>query len=81
MQIEKTELKKDLGITISNDPKWEILFNKAIKTANSVIAEIKNNFTYFDSSLVNLFYVSLVRAHLKYAVSFGNPYMRKDIDT
>ena len=54
--------------------------NKAAKTANSVIAQIKNSFTYFDSSLVKLFYVSLVRPHLGFAVSVWNPYLRKDID-
>ena len=54
--------------------------NKAVKTANSVIAQIKNSFTYFDSSLVKLLYVSLVRPHLEYAVSVWNPYLRKDID-
>ena len=79
-QIEKTELERDLGILISNDLKWENQVNKAAKTANSVIAQIKNSFTYFDSSLVKLLYVSLVRPHLEYAVSVWNPYMRKDID-
>ena len=54
--------------------------NKASKIANSVIAQIKNSFTYFDSSLVKLLYVSLVRPHLEYAVSVWNPYLRKDID-
>ena len=79
-QIEKTELERDLGILISNDLKWENQVNKAAKTANSVIAQIKNIFTYFDSSLVKLLYVSLVRPHLEYAVSVWNPYLRKDID-
>ena len=79
-QIEKTELERDLGILISNDLKWENQVNKAVKTANSVIAQIKNSFTYFDSSLVKLLYVSLVRPHLEYAVSVWNPYLRKDID-
>ena len=79
-QIEKTELERDLGILISNNLKWENQVNKAAKTANSVIAQIKNSFTYFDSSLVKLLYVSLVRPHLEYAVSVWNPYMKKDID-
>ena len=79
-QIEKTKLDRDLGILILNDLKWENQVNKAAKTANSVIAKIKNSFTYFDSSLVKLLYVSLVRPHLEYAVSVWNPYLRKDID-
>ena len=62
--------------------KWENQnqVNKAVKSGNSVIAQIKNSFTYFDSSLVKLLYVSLVRPHLEYAVSVWNPYMKKDID-
>ena len=59
---------------------WENQVIKAVKTANSVIAQIKNSFTYFDSSLVKFLYVSLIRPHLDYAVSVWNPYMKKDID-
>ena len=79
-RIEKTELERDLGILISKNLKWENQVDKAVRTANAVIAQIKNNFTYFDSDLVKLLYVSLVRPHLEYAVSVWNPYMRKDID-
>ena len=53
---------------------------KAVKSANSIIAQIKNSFTYFDAELVKLLYVSMVRPHLEYAVSVWNPYLRKDID-
>ena len=70
-QIEKTELDRDLGILISNDLELENQVNKAAKTANSIIAQIKNSFTYFDSSLVKLFYVSLVRPHLDMQFQFG----------
>jgi len=57
-------MKKELGILVSKDLKWGNQVYKAIKSANSVIAQIKNSFTYFDAELVKLLYVSLVRPHL-----------------
>ena len=58
--------------------KWENQnqVNKAVKSGNSVIAQIKNSFTYFDSSLVKLLYVSLVKPHLEYHVLVWNPYVK-----
>ena len=78
--LEKTVLERELGILVSKDLKWGNQVDKAVKSANSVIAQIKNSFTYFDAELVKLFYVSLVRPHLEYAVSVWNPYLRKDIE-
>ena len=78
--LEKTVLERDLGILVSKDLKWGNQVDKAVKSANSVIAQIKNSFTYFDAELVKLLYVSLVRPHLEYAVSVWNPYLRKDIE-
>ena len=74
--LEKTDLERDLGILVSKDLKWGNQVEKAVKSANSIIAQIKNSFT----ELVKLLYVSMVRPHLEYAVSVWNPYIRKDID-
>ena len=49
---------RDLGKLVSKDLNQ---VNKAVKSANSVIAQIKNSFTYFDKVLIKLLYVSLVR--------------------
>ena len=78
--LEKTVLERDLGILVSKDLKWGNQVDKAVKSAKTVIAQIKNSFTYFDAELVKLLYVSLVRPHLEYAVSVWNPYLRKDIE-
>ena len=59
--IEKTESERDLGMIITNNLKWSVQVDKAAKTANSVLAQIKNSFTYFEAETVRLLYVALVR--------------------
>ena len=56
--LEKTDLERDLGILVSKDLKWGNQVEKAVKSANSIIAQIKNSFTYFDAELVKLLYVN-----------------------
>ena len=78
--IEKTLIERDLGLMISNDLKWVNQIDKATNTAKSIIAQIRNSFSYFDAELVRLLYVSLIRPHLEFAVPVWNPYLKKDID-
>ena len=77
--IEKSVLERDLGLLISNDLKWANQIDKVTKTANAIIAQIRQSFNYFDPELVKMLYVALVRPHLEFAVSVWNPYLRKDI--
>ena len=56
-KIEKTESERDLGMIITNNLKWSVQVDKAAKTANSVLAQIKNSFTYFEAETVRLLYV------------------------
>ncbi len=78
--IEKNLIERDLGLMISNDLKWVNQIDKATNTAKSIIAQIRNSFSYFDAELVRLLYVSLIRPHLEFAVPVWNPYLKKDID-
>ena len=78
--IEKTLIERDLGLIISSDLKWVNHIDKATNTAKSVIAQIRNSFSYFDAELVKLLYVSLIRPHLEFAVPVWNPYLKKDIE-
>ena len=77
--IEKTLVEKGLGIIISNDLKWVNEVEKATNSAKSIEAQIRNSFRYFYAELVKLLYVSLVRPHLEFAVSFWNPYHKKTL--
>ena len=78
--IEKTLIERYLGLIISSDLKWVNQIDKAANNAKSIIAQIRNSFSYFDAELVRLLYVSLIRPHLEFAVSVWNPYQKKDID-
>jgi hypothetical protein len=52
---------------------------KSVKSANSIIAQIRNSFKYLDIKLVDLLYKTLVRPHVEYAVPVWNPYLSQDI--
>ena len=74
----KTFVERDLGIMISNDLKWsDQIKNKASNAAKSIIAQLRNSFNYFDAGLVRLFYVSLIKPYLEYAVPVWSPNLKK----
>ena len=77
--LSKTDLEKDLGVLISSNLKWEHQVSKASNTANGILAQIRNSFSYLDTELVRLLYLALVRPHLEFAVSVWNPYLQQDI--
>ena len=78
-QNRKTLVERDLGIMISSDLKWANQTVKATNAAKSIIAQLRNSFTYFDAELVRLLYVSLSRPYLEYAIPVWNPSLKKDI--
>ena len=66
--IEKSFVERDLGIMVSSDFKWVTQVEKATKTAKKIIAQIKNNFSYFDAELVRfcILLKSFVLTHFDY---------------
>ena len=60
--------------------KWINQVEKDINSAKSITAQISNSFSYFDAEIVKLLYVSLVRPHLEFEVSFWNPCLKRDIE-
>ena len=78
--IEEILIERDLGLIISNDLKWVNQIDKATNIAQSVIAQIRNSFSYLDAELVRLLYISLVRPHLEFPVPDWNPHLKKDIE-
>ena len=79
-EIEKSLVERDLGLLVSSDLKCANQVEKATKAAKAIIAQIRNSFRYFDSELVRLLYVSLVRPHLEFAVPVCNPYLKNYIE-
>ena len=43
--IEKSLVERDLGIMIASDLKWIHQIDKAVKTAKTIMSQIRNSFT------------------------------------
>ena len=78
--LDDSILERDLGVLFSDDLKWEHQVAKAVRSANSKLAQIRNSFQCLDPEIVRPLYLALVRPHLEYAVQVWNPYFEKDID-
>ena len=78
-QLPTTDQQLDLRIIITKDLKWQKQTEKSYKTANRVLGFISRNFRYKKKESIFPLYKSLVRPHLKHAVQFWSPYLRRDI--
>ena len=58
--IEKTMVEMDLGVMRSKGIKWTNQAEKAVNSEKTIIAHLRNSFTYFDPELVRMLYVSLI---------------------
>lgn len=52
--------------------------SKCTRTAQFVLAQIKNSFTCLEPEIIRPLYLALVRPHLEYAVSAWNPSLIQD---
>ena len=66
--IAKSDMERDLGIIISSDLKWKHQVDRSVKSAKSIIAQIRNSFKYLDLKIIDLLYKTLIRLHVEYAV-------------
>ena len=78
-QLIATEEQRDLGITITEDLKWQKRTEKNCNTGNRVLGFVASNFNHKSTELMFPLYKSLVRPHLEYAVQFWSPHSRWDI--
>ena len=53
-KIGKTLVERDLGILLSSDLKWANQTVKTTKAAKAIIAQLRNNYKYFDAEFVTL---------------------------
>ena len=73
--LEKSHLKKDLGVFVSSDLKPSAHIAKIAAKANARAGLIKRTFTYMDREI----FTSLVRLILDYGVQCWSPYLVKDM--
>ena len=71
--------EKDLGVTMSNDLKWEKQCSEVVKKANKILGMLKRNFVDRSKYIILPLFKSLVRRHLEYCCQVWCPPYKKDI--
>ena len=68
-----------LGVTLSEDLKWNSNINKISNKANSTLGFLKRNMKHCPQDSRRTAYLSLVRSNLEYSSLVWDPYLQKDI--
>ena len=68
-----------LGVTLSEDLKWNSHINKISNKANSTLGFLKRNLKHCPQDSRRTAYLSLVRSTLEYSSIVWDPYLQKDI--
>jgi len=71
VQLECVSEKKDLGVIISGDLKWEKQCTEAVNKANRMLGMIKCNFIHRSKETIILLYKSLVRLTWNIVARYG----------
>ena len=69
-----------LGVTLSDDMKWNSHINKISKKATSTLGFLKRNLKHCPQDPRRTAYLSLVRSTLEYSSIVWDPYLQKDTD-
>ena len=78
IQLETTDLERDLGILISSDGSFSPQVVTAISRANNIFGKMKNTFKYFTSDIVKTLYPVYIRPHIEFAVPVWNALSKED---
>ena len=77
VEIERTELITDLGVTFDPQLKFSTHINEKINKAYARLGVIRRNFNCMSPDIFCLLYKSIVRSHLEYASScMESPFKR-----
>ena len=66
--------KRDIGVILSDDLKWNNHVSQAVSKANSVLGMLKRTFTFWNIETFKILFTTYVRPHLEYAAPVWNPY-------
>jgi ribonuclease P/MRP protein subunit RPP40 len=80
MEIEKSNLEKDIGVYITSDLKWAKQVKYAAGKANSMLSLLNNTFQYKNKDLIKTLYCTYVRPNIVFTIQAWNPYYIKDIN-
>ena len=68
---------KYLGLTLSDDLKWDKHIGKAISKANSTMAVLRRNVRVSSKTVKATAYTALVRPHVEYCSAVWDPYTKR----
>ena len=71
--------EKDLGVTISQDLKWNKHISDIVAKANRMVGLVKHTFSYIDKEMFITVYKALIRPLLEYNPQIWNPHYSKDV--
>ena len=71
--LKTTEHEKDVGVTFSENLKFNKHISNIINKSNQISGLIKRSFSYLDKYMLTKLYKSLVRPHLEYANVIWHP--------
>jgi hypothetical protein len=77
--LEQVPHSQYLGVTISDNLKWEAHINRVCQKGNQLLGFLRRNLKYSPKTLKETAYKSLVRCNLEYCSSIWDPYYTKDI--
>ena len=77
IKLKEVKSEKDVGVTFSDNLKFDIHINNIVNKANQMVGIIKRSFTYLDKDMFLLLYKALVRPHLKYANVIWHPIFKR----
>ena len=79
LELNGTDSEKDIGVTFSNNLKFDKHINNIISKANQMTGIIKRSFEYMDKDMFVKLYKSIVRPHLEYANVIWHPLFKRQL--
>ena len=78
VELESTEVEKDLGVMVSSDGRNSRQVEAAVSKANRALGRMRKTFKFFNIKLFKLLYPAFVRTHLEFASAVWNSMSKKE---
>ncbi len=77
-QLERTEVERDIGVSVAQNLKQADQCKKAARTAQTVLSQLTRAFHFRDRHVFVRLYAQYVRPHLEFAVPAWSPWQEGD---